>query len=412
MMPVVTGHHANHIGTSMPGLSGRSLVLCADGGSEDGATSLYSVDQRGVERIAVLDRTFVTGRVYGTATQMTVQPDFITAHASDTGKMMGLAAFGEPDAEFASLLEHHFDDVNRVHPEGVDELRERFGLSATYSRWPDERRRDLAATVQRRWEEELLALAARYRDDAPSLSIVGGCAMNVVANGRLANAGTFRRIFVPAMPTDAGQALGGLWARYPALVTNSPYLGRDVGADADPAIVAGELADDLVAGRVVAVCTGRSESGPRALGNRSLLALPSSDEVRVRVSEEIKGREAYRPIGPVVRAEDLGLFFAGTVSSPYMSYAYPALSRTRTVAPAIVHADGTSRVQTVTREQHPLLYAVLGALEARGAAPIVANTSMNVAGEPMVDTLDDAMRFFETTAVDVMYVGNRRFAHG
>lgn len=407
---VITGHHLNHIGTGLPSGFDHCLVLCFDGWSEDGSTSMYLYNHGQLDRIAVLDRTFLTGRVYGTATQMTVQPDFMTAHASDTGKMLGLSAFGRHDAVLAARIRADLTEINDAHEDGVDHLRRRFGLSDVYSPVPDEQRRHFAATVQREWEEELLQVAVRFSHLSSRLALVGGCAMNVVANGRLANSGMFSDIFVPAMPSDAGQSLGAVWHRYPSTVTSSPYLGRHFGIEATEASVT-SMADDLAAGRVVAIYTGSSESGPRALGNRSILAVPRSKEVRVRVSEEIKRREFYRPIAPVIRAEDLSRFFDGTILSPYMTFAYPAREETMDRAPAIVHADGTSRVQTVTPGQHPFLHAVLTALEERGEPPLLANTSMNVAGSPMVDTPREARQFLAETAVDVLYLGDQRLVH-
>jgi carbamoyltransferase len=405
--PVITGHHLNHIGTALPSGFNHYLILCADGWSEDGATSMYLYDHGQLDRVAVLEHTFLTGRVYGTATQMTVQPDWMIANSSDTGKMLGLSAFGHHDAALASRIRADLAEFNKPHPEGVDHLRQRFGLSDTYTRMPDEQRRNFAATVQKEWEEELLEVAARFRPLSSNLAVVGGCAMNVVANGRLANSGIYRDIFIPAMPSDSGQSLGAVWYRYPETVTPSPYLGRHHGIEASNESVI-PIVNDLVAGRVVAIYTGSSESGPRALGNRSIVAVPRSHEVRVRVSEEIKGRESYRPVAPVIRAEDLRRFFDGSVMSPYMTYAYAAKAETMDRAPAIVHADGTSRVQTVTPDQHPFLYAVLTALEERGEAPLLVNTSMNVAGSPMVDTPREARRFLDETAVDVLYLGDQR----
>lgn len=406
-IPVVTGHHANHIGTAVPSGFDQCLVLCADGGSEDGASSMYLYDHGRLDRIAVLDDTFVTGRIYGTATQMTIQPEFMKAHASDTGKMMGLSAFGNYDAELAKRLWAMLPEVNQMHPDGVGHLRREFGLSDVYERMPDQARCDFAATVQREWEDELLRVTGSFRHLSARLAIVGGCAMNVVANGRLANSGTFEEVFVPAMPSDSGQALGAIWSRYRHLATGNPFLGRHFGIEAT-AVSVPAVADDLSAGKVVAVYSGASESGPRALGNRSILALPTSDEVRVHVSEKIKRREPYRPIAPIVRAEDLSRFYEGKQPSPYMSFAYRAKDEVVTRAPAIVHVDGTSRVQTVTAQQQPFIYDVLTALADRGVIPILANTSMNVAGKPMVDTPEDARTFLETTPVDVMYLGDER----
>lgn len=324
--PVITGHHLNHIGTALPSGFDQCLVLCADGWSEDGATSMYLYDHGRVDRVAVLQHTFLTGRVYGTATQITVQPDYMIANASDSGKMLGLSAFGKHDPALAARIRADVDDFNRANLDGVDHLRRRYGISDVYSRTPDEKRRHLAATVQKEWEEELLEVAARFRPLSPRLALVGGCAMNVVANGRLANSGIYSDFFIPSMPSDTGQSLGAVWNRYPETVTSSPYLGRDYGIRATRTSVTA-MADDLVAGRVVALYTGASESGPRALGNRSILAVPRNEEIRVRVSEQIKRREAYRPVAPMVRAEDLKRFFDGKLLSPYMTYAYMARRR-------------------------------------------------------------------------------------
>ena len=406
-IPTITGHHLNHIGTALPSGFDQCLVLCADGWSEDGATSMYLYDQGRVDRVAVLERTFLTGRVYGTATQITVQPDYMIANSSDSGKMLGLSAYGRHDPELAARIRTDVDDFNRANLEGVDHLRRRYGISDVYSSNPDEKRRHFAATVQKEWEEELLEVAARFRPLSPRLALVGGCAMNVVANGRLANSGIYSEVFIPPMPSDAGQSLGAVWDRYPDTVTSSPYLGRDYGLCATKKS-ATTMVDDLSAGRVVALYTGRSESGPRALGNRSIMAIPRNEEIRLRVSEHIKRREAYRPIAPIIRAEDLNRFFDGKQLSPYMTYAYLAKAETAERAPAIVHADGTSRVQTITPGQHPFLHTVLSALEERGEVPMLLNTSMNIAGQTMVDTPDDARQFLAETDVDVLYLGDQR----
>lgn len=405
----LTGHHRNHIGSANAlGFDG-GLVLCADGGSEDGETSLYDVDGQEVRLVANLDDTLVTGKSYGTATQMVLQPDVELAHNSDTGKLLGLSGYGNHDPELASLLTAHHAEINQIRDE-VEELREAFGLDEPYGLpLPGPRARDFAATVQREWEQALLDVLVPYADPARDIVLSGGCAMNVVANARLAASGMFRRVLVPAAPSDAGQSLGDLWFSEPSVADPSPYLGRGFLEPGDEPSVS-TLADDLVAGRVVALYVGRSESGPRALGNRSILALPSSTEVRVRVSEEIKRREPYRPVAPVIREQDLHRYFDAAATSPYMSFAFPALPVTEEQAPAIVHVDGTSRVQTLTEHSHPLLHATLTELEARGLPPILANTSMNVAGQPMVDTPEEAEEFFEITPVDVVFIGGRRLA--
>ncbi|MDQ3933047.1 MAG: carbamoyl transferase NodU family protein [Actinomycetota bacterium] len=407
VVPIVTGHHANHIACAFGVGFETGLALCADGGSEDGMTSIYAVTGHRVRRLARLDDSFTTGRTYGTVTQLVVQPQFRAAHSTDAGKLLGLAAHGSKDEAIRSLIVQHEAALKRLHTEGVDELLKAFGLADGYSRpWEDARRRDVAATMQDEWEKRLLQLLGGYQGPR-EVALVGGCAMNVVANGRLARAGLFDRVHIPFAASDAGQALGALWNRRPHLATADPYLGRGFGRDLTPA-VAGAIAEDLIAGRTVALYHGRSESGPRALGHRSILAIPSSVDVRRNLSERIKGREPYRPVAPVIREEDLERFFNTTVASRYMCFAHSATAVLRREAPAIVHADGTSRVQTVAKQQEPVLHAILERLAELGKLPVLANTSMNVAGEPMVDSPAEALRFFARAPVDVLWLGDER----
>lgn len=407
--PVVTGHHANHIACAFGVGFERGVALCADGGSEDGLTSLYEVRDQTLplRRVACFDDSFVTGRTYGTVTQLVVQPSFLAAHATDAGKLLGLAAHGRRDEALRTLLLEHQAKLKRSHWGEVTDLLETFDLTSNYGRpWEDRRRRDLACTMQHEWESQLLQLLGEHSEHR-ELAFVGGCAMNVVANGRLARAGLFDRVSIPFAPSDGGQALGALWMRRPHLATDDPFLGRGFGRDVPPDAAA-LIADDLLAGSTVALYHGRSESGPRALGHRSVLAVPDSLDVRRNLSERIKGREPYRPIAPVIRERDLHRFFHTTVPSPYMSFAHPASSELKQHAPAIVHADGTARVQTVTQSQEPVLHAVLDRLESAGRLPVLANTSMNTAGSPMVDTPDEASEFFRQTPVDVLWLGDER----
>lgn len=409
--PIVTGHHQNHVACALATGFTTGFALCADGGSEDGVTSLYRREVDGVvTRLKRLDEQFVTGRTYGAVTQLVVQPRYMDAHASDAGKLLGLAGHGRVQPELLGLIQKHAEELNRPQYSGVDQLRAAFGLDDSYERhWEDERRRDLAASMQREWEDRLLTLVEELHLGDEPFALVGGCAMNVAANGRLLRAGVVHDVNVPPAPADSGQALGALWARWPHLATASPFLGRDFGREL-PLDAVPRVADDLAAGHVVGLYRGRSEIGPRALGHRSILALPCNQETGVRMSQQIKQREPYRPVAPVIRLEDLNRFYGVTAPSPYMSFAHPASREVRDKAPAIVHADGSSRVQTVSFDSDPILHALLTSLESRGMLPILANTSLNQAGEPLVETPEDAICFFQERPLDVLWLGTERLS--
>lgn len=405
---VPTSHHQNHIGTVLPSLSGPSLIVCADGGSEDGTTRLYVRSDRGEIGLAEdLDPTPLNGRFYGTLTQLVIDPDFIKAHAHDAGKTMGLAACGRDDVVLRAWLAHHWHWLNNYHgaPQELLPLMSALGLGTDYRRpWLDPRRCDLARNGQQLWVEWFLDRIAPYARHCPTVALTGGCALNVVLNSAIAESGLFERVVVGPASPDSGQSLGALLWRNPSLDVRMPFLGRGGTAlEACPP----ELVEDLLADRVVGWFEGRSEIGPRALGHRSILALPFPRAQKDRLNR-LKGREPYRPVAPIVRERDLGRFFATGTPSPFMSFAPRALPETCARAPAIVHFDGTSRLQTMAPDTNKALHALLDALDAAIGVPILCNTSFNFAGEPIVDTPDDARRSFASSGLDVLYIDGER----
>lgn len=404
--PVFTRHHECHIGTVLDHGSERAVIVCADGGSEDGTTRVYRQQGDTIECIDNLDGTPMTGKFYGTLTQLVIDPDFKKAHAFYPGKTMGLAAYGRRRDDLYAAFASRADELSR-HWETPDRFRSDFGLSAEYSNpWLDQLRCDVARNGQEFWADRFFEKLGSYRDVADTLVLVGGCALNVLLNSRIADSKLFRRVHTGPVAGDCGQSVGGLVYHDRKLICEWPYLGRGFG---DLHRVPGRLIDDLRAMRIVAWYQGRSESGPRGLGHRSFLGLPSSSEMRDRMNA-LKGREPYRPVAPIVAAEDLGVYFETNYPSPYMTFSPRAQPITQAICPAIVHVDGTSRIQTLTAAQNPVLYDVLQQLKGLALPPILMNSSFNVAGEPIVDTPDDALRSFQLSQADVLYVNGERIS--
>jgi carbamoyltransferase len=351
----------------------------------------------------------------------------LTAHlgfrrSSDEYKVMAMASYGEPSFldELRGLVRADGGGGYTVAP--VDFSRYAPALRDGEDWTPAHA--DLASSVQQRLEEVLLELARWLHAQTGDRDLVmaGGVALNCVANSRLWREGPFERIWVQPAAGDAGTAYGAaLLAAHQLGDTVAPMptaaLGRGWDDDAledwlqtaeiayeRPADIADAVAEALAANAVVAWFEGRSEFGPRALGHRSLLADPRRPENLEKVND-IKGREQFRPVAPMVLAERAGDIFDGPLPSPFMLFTHRVREGWESRIPAVVHVDGTARVQTVHRESEPLVARMLERFEARTGVPVVVNTSLNTAGRPMVDDPRDALECFGSAPVDVLAMG-------
>jgi carbamoyltransferase len=343
--------------------------------------------------------------------------------SSDEYKVMAMASYGA--ARFLPELRESVhatgDGGFRTEPLDWGALAKRL---APGERWTQDHA-DLAASVQRRLEEVLLELVGWLHrcTGGDVLTLAGGVALNCVANSRIATEGPFRRVWVQPAAGDAGTALGA--ALHVAATEGDrvlPIRGVDLGrgwtedelrASLETAKVPFERPDDIadavaecVAGNgVVAWFQGRSEFGPRALGHRSLLAHPGYAANLERLND-VKGREQFRPVAPMVLAERAGdIFLRGPVPSPYMLFVHDVVAEWRDRIPAVVHVDGTARIQSVDRSDEPLVARMLERFEARTGLPLVVNTSLNTAGRPMVDDPRDALECFGSAPIDALALG-------
>lgn len=385
-------------------------------------------------------------------------------------KLMGLAPFGAPvyaDTIREHLLEVHDDGSFAMDlsyfgfVKGTRMTNERFAGLFGPDRVPDSpitrRDCDLARSVQVVVEDVVLRMAAHAHRLTGERRVVlsGGVALNGVSNGRLAAEGPFDEVWVQPAAGDAGSAAGcALWAWHEVfdgertVQPNDAMRGALLGPSIDPARVeqdlaaagrpaeritdeaerAGRVADLLAGGAVVAVCQGPSEFGPRALGNRSILADPRGAEVQRDLNARVKRRESFRPFAPAVLAERAEEWFEISVPSPYMSFVVPVrgaearppeqgvdpattidatgiLAAVQSPIPAVTHVDGTARVQTVDRQRAPWMHALLEAFDERTGCPVLLNTSFNVRGEPIVSSAEDAYRCFMHTDIDWLLLG-------
>jgi carbamoyltransferase len=340
--------------------------------------------------------------------------------SADEYKVMAMASYGEPrhlDA-FRDLVRTTGDGGFTVAPVEWTAFAPRANGG-----WSEDHA-DLACSVQRRLEEVLLDLARwlHAQTGDRTLTMAGGVALNCVANSHLWREGPFDAIWVQPASGDSGTALGAAMRVACDLGDRvEPMPGADLGrawsedeleswlrtARIDyerPADIADAVAEALAADGVVAWFQGASEYGPRALGRRSLLADPRRAENLERLND-VKGREQFRPVAPMVLEQRAPEIFDGPLPSPYMLFTHRVRDGWHERIPAVVHVDGTARIQTVSAEREPLVAVLLQAFERRTGVPVVVNTSLNTAGRPMVDDPRDALECFGSAPVDALALG-------
>jgi len=424
-------HHESHAWSAYA-LSGfdESLVLVMDGRGASQATTLYHARGDQMTPIKVLRYPNSLGAFYEAYTDL-----LGFERGADEWKVMGLAAYGEPT--------YNLDDALQIVPGGyklnadlicgtwfndLSRMIAKYGPKRNPEVEITDEMRNLAASVQHQLERAVFELVSEgvRLTGCRNLSLAGGVAMNSKANGRLLATGMVDDIFVQPAATDDGAAIGAAIGAHKAIGAPLPryrmtdaYLGPQFSDDEVAAVVktyklpahhvdnveqisAGLLAE----GKILGWFQGRMEFGPRALGNRSILADPRTVEMRDRVNECVKFREGWRPFAPSTLAESASEYFEGCTDAPFMILTFDVVPEKRSVIAAVTHADNTARVQTVTHEANPRYHALISEFGKRTGVPVVMNTSFNLKGEPIVCTPKDAVRTFYSSGLDFLVMGN------
>ncbi|MES0039704.1 carbamoyltransferase [Mesorhizobium sp. M0046] len=425
-------HHQAHA-VSAFAMSGfeQSLILAIDG-SGDFLSGLLAVGS-GTE-ITQLE-AFPENNSLGLFYLETIR--YLGYGLFDEYKVMGLAPYGDP-APYRELFEQFYElSANgggyRVHLDRIGpallrniEVR-RKGMPFT------QQHRDVSASLQEALERIVFHILRHHREATgmKRLCLAGGVAHNCTMNGKLLYSGLFEDIFVQPASHDAGCALGAalivsneMGRPAPCERLQEVYWGPDLGSEravqqelnawaghleverSDD--VASSAADWIANGAVIGWVQGRSEFGPRALGNRSILADPRPAANKDRINAMVKKREGYRPFAPSVLEEDASEFFDlpdGKREFPFMNFVVRVRDSKRALLGAITHVDGTARLQTVSRNANPAYWEVINAFKKRTGTPILLNTSFNNNAEPIVDSVADAIATFLTTELDGLVVG-------
>jgi carbamoyltransferase len=461
---VAVEHHLAHAASAFFCSPFEEAMCLSVDGFGDFVSTLLGVG-RG-NSIEPLQRVFFPhslGLFYTAVTQFLGFPNY-----GDEYKVMGLTAYGEPrfasalsrvvpaladgtfelDLAFFRHLSHGVDMTweggePRLGAVFTPALEEILGPARRPADELEQRHKDIAASLQAVYEERFVGLVRELqrRTGLRHLTLSGGCAMNSLANGRLLERVDLDGIFIQSAAGDAGTALGAaLWAQHAVLgaprewVMEHSYWGPahtaaemkralaegipgshgedgrfgelTVATATDEAALADGTAAALAGGEVVGWYQGRSEWGPRALGNRSILADPRRGDMRDLLNRKIKRRESFRPFAPSILAHRTGDWFTLAVPDPFMIKVYPIRPERRAEIPAVTHVDGTGRLQTVTAEANPRYFRLIEAFERRTGVPIVLNTSFNE-NEPIVDSPAEALDCFLRTRMDRLVLGDR-----
>lgn len=431
-------HHLTHVaGSFFVSPYEKAALIGIDGSGEWATTWLGYGDGISVEQFSESFFPNSLGSFYETVTQFCgFKPNY------DEGKTMGLAPMGDP-----SVYKDEVDKMIRVDNKGrlkvdlsyfnfqyltKDLYSKKFLKIFGEPRASDGEFKDnhlnAAAAFQHVLENKVLEMChiLHEKTKADYLVISGGVSLNSVMNGRIVRETPFKDVYVMPAAGDNGTAIGAAYYLYNGLQKNprvfvhdDPYIGtkysnEDIKKAIDGAKLKAQYVEDasevaatlLEKGKIIGWFQGAMEIGPRALGNRSILANPSYPDMKRKINAEVKHREAYRPFAPSALVESYKDYFDLEVEAPFMLKVCNVLKDKQAIIPSITHVDGSARLQTVNKKTNPKYHSLIYKLGEKTGVPVVLNTSFNIQGEPVVESPKDALRCFYSTGLDALVIGN------
>ena len=431
------GHHESHLASSFF-LSNfkKCALMSVDGGGDDSTTYLGIGNKNSIKVLKKIKFPHSLGFLYSSFTSyLGFKPD------CDEGKVMGLAPLGKltyykkirklfrltRDGGFKLNTKFFYFHVGRgwYSPKLVELL----GKERMPGAGIEQRHKDIAASLQKVTEVVCFHFLKYLYSitKCQNLCLSGGVALNSVMNGRIYDNTKFKNIFIQPAAGDAGCALGAAYYIYNIILKRNriyvpafnPYLGPECNNSQikksldisklpytfvkDTAKLAAKL---LSKGKIIGWFQGRMEVGPRALGNRSILADPRKADMKDIVNKLVKHRESFRPFAPSILEEEMKNYFEKDISAPYMLKVFMIKKDKQRLIPAVTHVDGTGRAQSISKRLNPLYYRLIKNFKDITGVPVIFNTSFNVMGEPIVNTPEDAIRCFYSTGMDYLFLGN------
>jgi len=433
-------HQLSHLASAYyPSGFSESMLLSIDGFG-DFKSMASAIGKNGkIEILETKDISQSLGIFYQVMTQ------FLGFNgAGDEYKLMGLSAYGKPGVDLSSIIKISNNDYsinadylkrdislkNMFEPRYGPKLIELFGQPRRKGEPLSDHHKDIAFAVQDSFEKAVITIVKRMyqKTKLRNLCMAGGCALNCVTNMKLLNLDFIDNLYVQPAATDQGLALGAILygsseagikpKKIPNYYLGSEYSNENIKSALELSgakyfqlnnkDISKLASESLKNGKIIALYQGRSEFGPRALGNRSILANAIIPDIKDQINKRIKFREEFRPFAPAVLAESANKIFSINQPSPFMTITSNVKKEWRNKIPGIVHVDGTARIQTVDEEQNKIFYSILKEFEKKTGIPVLVNTSFNIKGEPIVETPLDAIRTFYSCGLDELYIGNFR----
>lgn len=413
-------HHQAHAATAFyQSPFKKALIISYDGGGNDGYFNFYIGNQNKKEIKLIAKSNYNLGDKYlilgypiqeikGNKTQM---PDDLAI----AGKLMGLVAYGQIKKEWITPITNFYKQKER----DLNTLSKEIGINLQLNQLSGQTAYDLAATSQHVFETIFLEESQKHieKHNLP-ICLTGGSALNILLNEKLRKKYK-QKIYVPPNPDDSGLSLGQyLLHEPPTKKINTTYNGTPVLDQHNlkkiikerkaQKITITQLTQKILQGKIIGIIQGNSETGPRALGNRSIICTPTQKNMKNILNQKVKYREWYRPFAPVTTQEDAHQFFEIqdtkiNKSFNYMSYSPKIKKQYLHKVPAIIHQDQTSRLQTVNRKNPTILHKILTEIKKQKKIPIILNTSLNIKGKPLITTLQDALNILDQTKLDAIY---------
>jgi len=432
-------HHLCHAASAFfPSPFEESAILTIDGAGEWATTLLAQGKGNNISKIETVNTPYSLGAFYQA---VSIHLGFKLIEGP--GKMMGLASYGKPDGKVYEQMKQLFRlkdnggfdfdmsyfSYHYTRKSGVSEkFTKLFGESKKEGKDWSEHELEVAAAAQHIVEDVVMHMAKHLKKVTKSdnLCMAGGVALNSVTNGIIAKSGLFRDIFIQPAAGDSGTAIGAALLlnhqklNRPRQIQKTAFLGPEYDNEAClkaiqdaglPYRIAGEeiynfTAEKLMQNKIIAWFQGRMEFGPRALGNRSILANPMDKDMKDILNKRVKFREAFRPFAAIVTEEDCGTFFDHNYPNPYMLLVYNVREEYRSIMPSLTHVDGTVRIQTVNENENAPMQKLLKTFESISGYPVLINTSFNIKGEPIVCTPQDAVRSFANADMDFLILND------
>lgn len=421
-------HHSHAASTFYPSPFDEAAVLTVDGVGEWKTNQMFYGEDGELEPVKHIEFPDSIGLLYSTITAFL---GFMVNN--DEYKVMGLASYGEPEyrEEFGKFL--------KIHEDGGYEMDQKyFAYSHRKQMWSSkmeqllgepreegeeltQRHKDIAATLQKVLEEVLVKQVEHLYEitDTENLCMAGGVALNSAANGIIKEKMPFENIWIQPAAGDGGGSLGAALERSPGSVPEmqNVYLGPEHPPDRindlaeqkghesrelEREKVIDEVVSRIIDGEVIGLYQGRIEWGPRALGNRSILADPRREDMIDVVNQKVKFRESFRPFAPTVIEDEAQNYFDLESESPFMLFVHNVVEEKREEIPAVTHVNGTSRMQTLKRETNPFYYDIIQEFHERTGVPILLNTSFNLKGMPIVNRPEEALDVLERSGMDLV----------